>query len=374
MQIPGVRTNDGLASMHEPIADGDRIRLGIVGCGRITEQCHLPAALAAPGVDLTVLCDPNRQRLNGLVRRYQLTALTVLDHRDMVPHVDAVIVATPNHLHEPIAVDFLTRSIHVLCEKPLAVSSLGCENVTRVAAEHAAVLAVGHFTRFFASTELTKGLIESGDLGPLISFDFEFGAARGWATFSGFNLSRELCGGGVLLDYGVHFFNRMAHWFPEVRPVRCWHDSRGGVEANCIIDLESAVHNRPVTGRITLSRTHQLANRLRVIGEESTLIVREGQRDSVTLTSARRGLRHEITLAANESRPCGKPDPFRVQLEDFVGAIRTGRAPRITGNTAAASLRLIEDCYRIAAPLEEPWVDATIERLRQPAMKKTIEA
>jgi predicted dehydrogenase len=352
-------------------SNGDRIRLGIVGCGRITEQCHLPAALATPGVEVAVLCDPDPRRLQSLRRRYGLTARTVRDHREVMPHVDAVIVATPNHLHEPIAVDFLTGSIHVLCEKPLAVNSLGCERVTRVAAEHAAVLAVGHFTRFFPSTELTKDLIDSGDLGPLISFDFEFGAAKGWATLSGFNLSRELCGGGVLLDYGVHFLDRMRSWFPDVRPVRYRHDSRGGVEANCIVDLECVVRNRPVTGRITLSRTHQLANRLRVVGEEGTLVVREGQEDSVTFTSARRGFQHEISFAANQGRPSGAPDPFRLQLEDFVDAIRNRRAPRITGETAAASLRLIEDCYQMSLPLEEPWVDGTIARLPQPGLERS---
>ena len=148
-----------------------------------------------------------------------------------------MIVAAPNGLHEPIAADFLTQSIHVLCEKPLAVTSLGCERVTRVAAEHAAILAVGHFTRFFASTELTKDLIDSGDLGHLISFDYEFGAAKGWATFSGFNLSHEMSGGGILLDNGVHFVDRMRYWFPNVSP--------GPMPARQPGRCRSQLHHRP---------------------------------------------------------------------------------------------------------------------------------
>jgi predicted dehydrogenase len=351
--------------------NGARLRLGIVGCGKITEYFHLPAALATPGVEVVALCDANPKRLQAMLRRYSLTARAFRNHLEAIPHIDAAIVATPTHLHDPIATDFLTQGIHVLCEKPLAASSVRCEVVTRVAAEHAAVLAVGHFTRFLASTELTKELIECGDLGALISFDYEFGAAKGWASHSGYNLRREMCGGGVLLDNGVHVIDRLRYWFPHMRLVGCRHDSRGGIEANCIVDFETAVNDRSVVGQITMSLTHRLGNRLRVVGTEGSLTVRDGQQDTVTLTSARRELQHEITWAATGSGSSRPTDPFQAQLEDFVDAIRTGRPPRITGETATAAVRLIEECYRIATPLEEPWMDTTIERLRQTPLELT---
>ena len=120
-----------------------------------------------------------------------------------------------------------------------------------------------------------------------------------------------------------------------------------------------------------MSLTHRLGNRLRVVGTEGTLMVREGQHDSVTFISARRGLQHEITIAATRGRPSGTSASFRAQLEDFVDAVRTARPPRITGETAAAAVRLIEECYGMATTIEEPWVDATIARLGNPGLERS---
>ena len=336
------------------------LRLGIIGAGAITETAHLPAAFACADVEVTALVDASEARLTYMRDQYALACPTFTDYRACMPLVDAVVLALPNALHASIGSAFLEQGIHVLCEKPLAVTEEECRQLCAAAERGGAVLAVGFVTRFFPSTMLVKRLIDERFLGTLESFDYEFGTAGGWAPLSGYNLSRAAAGGGVLVISGSHFVDRMLHLFGEVEIVRHEQDARGGVEANCVTRVTADVHGDLVQGRITLSKTHVLANRLRVAGSRGVLEVREGQSETVTFLDAATGLRHEIGLDV----PPTERNNFATQIEDFAGAIRTGRPPRIDGAHALKSVAFTERCYALAVPLDEPWVDATIDRLR----------
>ena len=184
-------------------------------------------------------------------------------------------------------------------------------------------LAVGHVTRFYSSTELTKQLIVTGFLGTLLSFDYEFGTEGGWAPLSGYNLSRGTSGGGVLVVSGSHFIERMIHVFGLPELLEFSHDARGGVEANCLVKVNCKVKNDLFEGRIALSKTHLLANRLQIQGEKGRLLIGETQSESVSYFPSDREIRQELFLTGDgDGAP---PDYFRIQLEDFVTAIHRKR-------------------------------------------------
>lgn len=349
-------------SEQSPRASGT-IRLGIVGCGAITENAHLPAALASATVNVAALVDTSENRMQSLQRQFGLEAVLATDFRQILDRVDAVLLALPNAAHAPVGIACLSNGIHVLCEKPLAVSAAECEQLCQAARKSSSVLAVGLVTRFFPSTQLTRQLIESRFLGELHAFDYEFGTVGGWATVSGYNLARSGAGGGVLVVSGSHFIDRMIYLFGEMELVRHVEDSRGGVEANCISWFRGQVHGRPVEGRVALSKTHRLSNRLQITGEKGILEVREGQTASVTFLPAQTELRHEIfASAAKEGQT--EPDYFQLQIEDFVRAIQTGGQPAVTGEQGAKSVALMERCYQNAERLEEPWCETTLDLLR----------
>src|SRR5262245_20474647 len=117
-----------------------KLRLGIVGCGAITEASHLPAALSSAAVEGVALSDTNAVRLDYLRQLYALADIGFVDYRALFDRVDAVVLALPNHLHAPIGVEFLSRGVHVLCEKPLAPSSDECQQLCRAARENAVTL------------------------------------------------------------------------------------------------------------------------------------------------------------------------------------------------------------------------------------------
>jgi predicted dehydrogenase len=226
-----------------------KIGLGIIGCGAITEDAHLRAVLSSSAVELTALCDTSERRLRVLERLCGLRSIGYLNYRDLFAHVDAVILALPNHLHTSIGCELLSKGIHVLCEKPLATSRRECEQLCQTARSTKAVLAVGYFTRFYPSTELTKQLLESRFLGKITSFDYEYGAVGRWAPYSGYDLARATSGGGVLIVNGSHFIDRMLYLFGPAQVVSFSDDSRGGVEAHCVASLECTVDGQPVRGR-----------------------------------------------------------------------------------------------------------------------------
>ncbi len=345
------------ATISEPV------RLGIVGCGAITEAAHLPAALSLPSVEVTALCDPNGAQLRRLQMEFGLGPILYEDYRRAFDEVDAVVLALPNALHAPAGLEFLSRGISVLCEKPLAITGSECRQLCHEASLRSATLAVGFVTRFFPSVMLTKTLIQEGFLGAVKSFEYEFGTADNWAPASGYNLARASAGGGVLVTSGSHFLDRMLYLFDDVEVIRYYDDNRGGVEANCMASFAATVAGSPVRGTITLSKTHLLKQRLRIVGESGALELGERQTGTVTYYPHDRGLRHEISPAG--APDCANnPNYFSVQLEDFVSAVKAGTPPRVDGEQAMKSVVLTERCYEIRQPLEEKWCEATMSRLR----------
>src|SRR5437868_2579938 len=100
-----------------------KIGVGIIGCGGISLQNHLPGLALCPGVSVTALCDTD----DGTLERAKQTvagAKAFTDYREAVAHkdVDAVIIATPNFVHAPIALAAISAGKHVLCEKPIGMN------------------------------------------------------------------------------------------------------------------------------------------------------------------------------------------------------------------------------------------------------------
>src|SRR2546427_1132308 len=179
---------------------GSRGRLpwACAGCGAIPESAHLPAAPRSDRVDVVALADANKARLRYLQGQFGLRVAAASDYRELFDQVAAVVIALPSSLRATVALQFLRRGIHVLCEKPLAPTSGECGELCEAARSNHVVLAVGYVTRFFPSTELTRTLLEEGLLGQLTSFDYEAGTARRRGANSRYKFIRPSGRGGGL--------------------------------------------------------------------------------------------------------------------------------------------------------------------------------
>jgi predicted dehydrogenase len=326
------------------------LKLAIVGCGVITEDSHLPAALKSRAVAVSALVDRDESRAAAVARKFGLGAIAFGRLEDALAAADAAVIATPNHTHGALARIALERGIPVLLEKPLTTTHAEALELCDLAEAKRTVLATGFFTRHFPAVRLFKRLADEGFFGRIDRFEFEYGTSGGWAPVSGYNLDRRQSGGGVLVVTGTHFLDRMLHWFGEPSRFSYADDSRGGVEANCKAEVE---FDGGLRGSLFFSKTIDLRNRLVVHAERYRAELPWGETGRWTLYPVDRP---DLRMTLGDASGSAPPDHyFQVQLEDFAAACRDGTRPLVDGRDGARSVKLCEDFYAARTQLEEPW-------------------
>ncbi|NGO40170.1 Gfo/Idh/MocA family oxidoreductase [Limisphaera ngatamarikiensis] len=208
------------------------INVALIGCGAIALQNHLPGLALCKDVRLKAICDADPARLEAA---RQTTGAEIASTRfeSIVSRDDihAVIIATPNDTHAPIALAALAHGKHVLCEKPLALNARQAWEMVR-AAEAAGVRHMTAFTyRFVPAMRYLASRIHAGDLGQ--PYHFRACRLQDWGSRPlGWRQSRARAGTGELGDMLSHRLD-FGHWL--MGPIhrlcahwRRWHATRGG--------------------------------------------------------------------------------------------------------------------------------------------------
>jgi predicted dehydrogenase len=320
-------------------------RIAVIGCGAVSEQCHLPALLPRVGRENIWLVDPDAERRARLAKRFGRAGQTAASPAEVAGSVDAAIVAVPNDLHAAVAGELLGAGLPVLCEKPLAATLVEAEEL----AQRGGVLVAAHVRRHFPSVALVAELLASGELGAPLRFDLEEGSPFGWASASAYWLDRRRAGGGVLVDIGSHVLDLVRHWLGELQIERYVDDAHGGVEANARIELAAG----DVPGTVELSRTRALRGTIRITCERGVIEAPTGHSGEV-----RAG---ERVLAVPPTIDGGYGAAFAAQIDDFLRAA-AGAEPAVPAADGVAAIRAIDACYAIREPLAEPWVTELLPR------------
>ena len=247
-------------------------RIAVVGCGLIAQRSHIPAVLRQPRAALSVLCDQSRERADALRRELGLVCDVAVSVDELADRADAAIIATPNASHADLTTRLLRHGIHVLCEKPLALSVAEGEHVVAVADEVRCVLGVGFVHRFHETTRLLRAVVDDGLIGAVHRYDLQLGVRFEWAAVSQFYFDRRLAGGGVLISEGVHWLDRLVHWFGAARVTRALDNNQGGIETDVELALSHDGASK-VQGIARFSWLYELRNTLHVIGSDGYAVV-----------------------------------------------------------------------------------------------------
>jgi predicted dehydrogenase len=179
------------------------LRLGIIGCGRVTSMFHLKAIDQIDKIRVTALSDVNEERM-GEIEESCGSPDTYLDYRDLLsdPDIDAVAVNTPPRFHAPIVLDALNAGKHVVCEKPLAETLEDCYKIRDVQQETGLTVLPAHNYAFTPSLVEMIKRIRTGVIGEISGVDVAFeNLLKSYRSQTDF---RETMEDGVLEDVLPH--------------------------------------------------------------------------------------------------------------------------------------------------------------------------
>jgi predicted dehydrogenase len=337
------------------ITPGRRLRVAMVGCGAVAEHRHLPALARRNDFTLVALVDHNTNRANQFANNFG-SAKIFTDFRDLLAmEIDIAIVALPNHLHATAAIELMRAGIHVLVEKPMALSVADCDGMLRAAEAGRVLLGVGMMRRFMHASRFVKWALDSNLIGPVHSIDIRDGYAYSWPITTDFAFRKETAGGGVLMDTGVHTLDQLLWWMGEPAFFDYSDDNAGGVESECLL---TAIFSSGAKATIELSRNRNLRNTAKFFGDRGEI--------EVSLLNNTLWLRlpgAPVQLigggfppSQRTAAPESQIDIIQTEHDDFFNAVRAGRSPEVPGSEARRCIDWIEACYRRRRPLRLPWM------------------
>lgn len=197
-----------------------KIKIGIIGVGSISVE-HIKAYINNPEVELYAFCDINKERLNEMAQKYNISK-TYVDYEDMLrlTELDAVSVCTWNNHHAVITIAALKAGKHVLCEKPMARNKEEAKAMKKAEEESGKLLMIGFARRFGNDCRILKDFIDNDYFGDIYyakaTYLRRHGNPGGWFGDS------KRSGGGALIDLGVHVIDLTRYLMGNPKPVSAY--------------------------------------------------------------------------------------------------------------------------------------------------------
>jgi predicted dehydrogenase len=328
------------------------VRFGLVGAGAIA-QAYAQAFSQTTAAKLVAVADSRREAAEKMADAAQCQAFTDAESMADAVELDAVLVCTPPSTHREICCALMERGIHVLCEKPLAISSADAEAMIAGAEARGLHFTMASKFRYVADVQKAKELIVDGTIGEVVLFENVFTGRVDMSTR--WNSNPEIAGGGVLIDNGTHSVDVARFCLGELAEVQAMEGNRIQllpVEDTAKMFIRS---RKGVLGSIDLSWSvsKELPYFIAVYGSEGTVLV--GWRES----KFRRAGDAEWTVFG---AGYDKFAAFRGQIENFAGVVRGEESLVVTPEDALASVQVIEAAYRsLARGAWEPIAEPTAE-------------
>ena len=318
------------------------------------------------------MCDHDPAALAKHARRYSdLERVTdvqlILDD----PEIDAILLATPISTHHDLGRRVLEAGKNVFIEKPMASTVQECEDLIAVADERGLILMPGHTFVYSPPVVRIKEMLRQGEIGRL-----HFG------TSTRVNLGIHQSDASVVRDLGPHDFSILHYWFGEPSFVRAI--ARASVTDK--LDVAFIDLGFPDQSLFHLEIAWLSPSKLRrtvLVGSEKMIVYDDTSAEQVRVYDAGADIIEPETFGEYQlsyrlgdihSPRIAAAEPLHLELEDFAGALREGRAPRADAHMGRAVVRMMEATERSldhnAAPV---WLSAeTDEERRSPDRRRSV--
>ena len=183
--------------------------IAIIGCGTIAKNAHFPALSKLENVKIKYACDLIEEKALAAKEKYPEIEKVITDYKVALldKEVDAVFVLTPNYSHYEITMAALKAGKHVFCEKPITVNYALSKEMAEEAEKQGKILNIGVCNRYHKSVETIREWVDEGRFGDIYHVYCSFRSFRSIPGLGGAFTTKAQSGGGVLIDWGVHFLD-----------------------------------------------------------------------------------------------------------------------------------------------------------------------
>ena len=349
--------------------EGRRVRYAVVGLGYIAQVAVLPAfAHARENSELVALVSDDPEKLEKMGRKYRVRHRFDYDSfetglRDA--EVDAVYIALPNHLHREYTERAAAAGVHVLCEKPMAVSEADCRAMIAACDRHGVKLMIAYRLHFDEANMRAVDLVQSGQLGDVRMFNSVFTMQ---VKEGDIRLNPRAQGGGTLYDIGIYCINAARYVLGD-EPTQVWATAvnSGDRRFREVPETVHAVMKFEDDRLATFVCSFGTADRSRyeVVGTKGAIVMDPAYEYA-------EGLAYELTIGEKKKRKqFRKSDQFAPELLHFSECVLRNKEPEPSGKEGLIDVRIIEAIH--ASMRSGRWEDVRApERERRPTLRQEI--
>lgn len=348
-----------------------KLKVAVIGCGQIARTQHVPSYVKSGLADIKYLVDDIIERADELAAEYGVPH-TTSDLAQVLadPEIDAISVCTPNASHAPITIAALNAGKHVLCEKPAALSYEEALEMKQAADRNNKILNIGVVNRFNTAVNKIKELIEAGELGNLYHVYCSFRSHRSIPGLGGPFTTKAKSGGGVLIDWGVHFldlifyilgentkaltvsgaaYGELGRQIKEYTYTSMW---AGPPVLDGTFDVEDFITGMIRTSGPTVSLNGAWAQN---IGEKAMFVEFLGSKAGIklqyggefTLYTSKNGMLYETATSFAQE------DMFAAEVKAFLESIASMKKNRANIDQALVTTQVMDALYESAATQKE---------------------
>lgn len=334
----------------------NRLRIGLIGAGGIARHRHIPVLLELKHeVEVIAVCDINLETARQAAVSFHQPLVTD-DYRDVLPKVDAVIICTPNKFHAEAAIAALDAGVHVMCEKPMAMTAEEGNEMLEASRRSGKQLMIAYHYRSMKESQAAKKLVEAGEIGaPMVARVQALRRRKvpGWGVFT----NKDLQGGGSLIDFGCHFLDLSLWLLGSPKPVEVSGNTYnklsrmpdqinewGRVDHTTFeVDDHVTAYIRFENGATMLFETSWAAN----VKEDKEYVSISGDTGGVDLFPLEvNQAKHGMLLDSTPNFVPGEADPGLFQLQNFVDACRGDGTLIIKPEDALYVQQIVDAIYK----------------------------
>ena len=267
------------------------------------------------------------------------------------PEIDAVFTCTPNYLNKPLTIQSLKAGKHVFCEKPPGFTAKDIEEIRAVEKESGKVLMYGFNHRHHASIKYMKKLVDDKEFGKILWMRGRYGKSVDETFYDNWRAKKELAGGGILIDQGIHMLDLFLHLGGNFDNVHAsvsnlyWNLS---VEDNVFATLENTKTGLAASLHSTMTQWRHLVS-LEVFLEKGYLVLNglktssNAYGEEILTIAKNRSTAPAATWKDEKNITYHTDESWESELTEFFSAIKSNREVKLGNSSDALKLMKIVD-------------------------------